>query len=425
MQIGIIGAGFTGLTAALKLQEHGHDVTIYEQEDVPGGLAMGFKKSAWDWSLEKHYHHIFTSDESILGLSKQIGVPFHFSRPNTSSLIDGEILQLDSPLKLLQFAKLTPQERVRMGAVLGYLKYVADWHILESETSHEWLEKMMGDHGYSMIWKPLLIGKFGEYFRDISLAWFWARIKARSTQLGYPEGGFQHFSDILAKKISTQGGTIHYKSTVKKISSDKKIVLEIDSGGKKIEAKFDRVLVTLPNIQFAGIAPSLPADYKKKLRDFQGIGAVNMVLELEEPFLKNDVYWLNICEKDYPFLAVVEHTNFVDRSHYDNKYIVYVGKYLPHGHKYFSLNAQELLREYDPFLKGLKSDYKKSLHDTTIFKVPFAQPIVTKNFSKKILPFTTPLDGVYLANMQQVYPWDRGTNFAVATGAEVAAEMGK
>lgn len=422
MKIGIIGAGFTGLSAALTLQKAGYTVHLFEKESVPGGLAMGFKKSDWKWALEKHYHHIFTSDTAIRRLAEEVTCPFKFSRPNTSSLIDGDILQLDSPTKLLQFSKLSHLERIRMGSVLGYLRYIADWHILESETSHEWLSKMLGRRTYEMLWEPLLVGKFGEYYKEISLAWFWARIKARTTQLGYPDGGFQNLADKIAQKIIEKGGIMSYETTVKKISTGKKLEIETDEKGKNVYS-FDRILVTLPNIQFNAIAPELSSEYKKKLRDFKGIGAVNMVLELSEPFLQENVYWLNICEKEYPFLAVVEHTHFVDKKYYGGKHILYVGKYLPHGHAYFSMEPEQLLREYDPFLKKLKKNYKDTLLSTSLFKVPFAQPIVPINYSQKILPFETPIKGVYLANMQQVYPWDRGTNFAVEAGERVAEEI--
>src|SRR3989338_4931766 len=144
MYVAIIGAGFTGLTAGYRLQKKGHAVTIYEKELRPGGLAMGFQKEGWDWPLEKHYHHIFTSDHDIRSLAQKIGVPFRFSRPNTSSFIDGDILQLDSPTKVLQFSKLTIAERLQMAAVLGYLRYLSAWQNLEKYTAHEWLQKYLG-----------------------------------------------------------------------------------------------------------------------------------------------------------------------------------------------------------------------------------------------------------------------------------------
>ena len=68
------------------------------------------------------------------------------------------------------------------------------------------------------------------------------------------------------------------------------------------------------------------------------------------------------------------------------------------------------------FRKEINPDYKKSVISSTLFKAPFAQPIVPKHYSKKIPPIITPLKNVYLANIQQVYPWDRGTNYAVELG---------
>ncbi len=419
MHIGIIGAGFTGVSAAFFLQQKGHEVTVFEKEMLPGGLAIGFKDESWEWPLEKHYHHIFTSDHAILDLAEKIRHKFFFTRPNTSSLIDGEIFQLDSPLKLMEFPKLSIIDRLRMGAVLGYLKYIADWKQHENVTAHAWLKEKLGRIPYGILWEPLLRAKFGSYAHEISLAWFWARIKARTTQLGYPQGGFQTFADNLSKKIKNNGGQIKFNTTVKWINkTDHGIELTFEQNKNKSQMKFDAVLVTFPNLYFASMA-DLPSEYAKKLRGFDSIGAVNMVLQLNKPFLPKDVYWLNISQKDYSFLAVVEHTNFIDKKHYAGQHIVYVGNYLPHGHRYFSLDSQALLREYHPFLQKLNSDYQKNIIAHHVFKVPFAQPIVYTNFSKKIMPFETPLQNVYLANMQQVYPWDRGTNFAIEMGESV------
>lgn len=424
MRIGIIGAGFTGLSAALKLQNAGHTVVLFEQEEIPGGLAIGFQGKKWNWPLEKHYHHIFTSDSAILSLAERVNHKFKFYRPNTSSLIGEEIIQLDSPSKLLLFPKLSIIERLRMAFVLGYLKYIANWKNLEQYKAHTWLIKSMGEKGYKMLWEPLLKSKFGNEYKEISLAWFWARIKARSTELGYPDEGFQTFAEVLSKKIRAQKGSIFYNARVTKIDTDNNIhKVQFSQKGVKMEQEFDCILVTVPNLIFAALAPQLPDAYKKKLREFKGVGAVNIVLELSQPFFQNEVYWLSICEQQYPFLAAVEHTNFINKKYYNNNHILYIGNYIPHGHKYFAMSKEDILKEYDPYLKKFNPNYEKNIVNIFKFPVPFAQPIVTPNFSKKILPFKTPIRGIYLANMQQVYPWDRGTNFAVDTGEKVAAEI--
>jgi hypothetical protein len=42
------------------------------------------------------------------------------------------------------------------------------------------------------------------------------------------------------------------------------------------------------------------------------------------------------------------------------------------------------------------------------------------NHSRAIPDIRTPLPGLYFASMSQVYPWDRGTNFAVEIGRRAA-----
>lgn len=424
MRVAILGAGFTGLTIAQTLQKQGFDVTIFERESIPGGLATGFSLPDWQWSLEKHYHHIFTSDTSIIDLARQGNCPFEFHRPKTSSYINSQIFQLDSPLNVLTFSKFSILERLRMASALGYLKYLSDWKALEQQTAHNWLSKQMGLRPYKMLWEPLLKGKFGNYYKSISLAWFWARIKARTTQLGYPEGGFQQLADSIARVAINNGATFQYKSTVTHIEKKEKTfhVRWIVESNHHTDT-FDRVVLTVPNALVSKLVPSLPKEYVSKLDSFTGIGAINMVFVLSEKFLPDNTYWLNICDESFPFLAVVEHTNFIDKKYYGNNHILYVGKYLDANHRYFSMSKEEIENEYRPYLRNIHPNYEPTVLSSHVFKVPFAQPLVTSQYSKKVLPFETPMSGLYLSNMQQIYPWDRGTNFAVEWGNKLAREI--
>src|SRR5258706_937298 len=416
MKIAIIGAGFTCLSAGYRLLQKGHDVTVFEKDSEPGGLAIGYQEKGWDWSLEKYYHHWFTNDASVLNLAKEIGHPVLIKRPKTSVYIDHQIYQLDSISSLLTFQKLALLERIRMGLVLGLLKFNPFWKPLEKLHADSFLPKAMGKRAYEMIWEPLLVAKFGQYMPVISLAWFWARITKRTPSLAYPEGGFLKFANVLSKKIESMGGKIFYNSSISEISSSDNEVIILQ--GKK-KQKFDKAIVTLPSFAFMHLAPSLPENYKKELSSLQGIGAVILVLRLNEPFFKENTYWLSVCDKNAPVLAIVEHTNFMDKKHYNNEHLEYLGNYLPKEHEYFSLTKEELLKEFDPYLKKISPTYDKSIIGIQKFSVPFAQPIIPINYSKMIPPFETPLKNVYLANMQQVYPWDRGTNYAVELGEKI------
>jgi len=422
MNIAIIGAGFTGLTAAFELCKKGHKVTIFEKDSHPGGLAIGYKEKSWEWSLEHHYHHWFTNDKFILNLAKEIGHKVIIKRPKTSILVDEKIYQFDSPKEVLLFPKLSIVEKIRMAATIASLRFNPFWKPLEKINANVFLFKTMGKKAYEMIWESQFKNKFGDYYKDISLAWFWARIVKRTPSLAYPEGGFLNFANHLVSSIEKKGGKFLFNTEITEITStgisQVKYKKNVDS---KLEiVNFDKIIVTLPTSLFVKIAPQLPDEYKTKYARLKSLGATNLVLRLKQPFLTNGTYWLSVCEKDAPIMAIVEHTNFMDKKFYNNEYLVYLGNYLPNDHLEFLMNKQEKLKLFDPFLKKINSDYKKHLIDFELFKAPFAQPIVPTNYSKDIPEVKTPLSNIYLANIQQVYPWDRGTNYAVELGEKVS-----
>jgi len=417
MKIAIIGAGFTGLTAGLRLTQKKNEVTIFERETQPGGLALGFSHPTWEWSLESYYHHWFTNDYTVLNLAKEINFPVIIKRPKTSVFVDGESYQFDSPISFLKFPKLSILDRVRMIETLATLRFNPFWKQMEKVKASEFLPKAMGEKAYKTIWEPQLVNKFGDYADKISLAWFWARIKKRTPSLAYPRGGFLYFAKALISKIKDNKGKILYKSEISKIEEINGQVLITVNG--KVE-KFDKCIVTIPSFPFIKIAPSLPEDYRKNLEKLEGIGAMTVVLRLKKQFLTDGTYWLSICEPQSPIMAVVEHTNFMKKKYYNNEHIVYLGNYLSPKHPYFSMGEKEIMEIFHPFLDELHPGYKKDIIGIDIFKTPFAQPIIPVNYSKIIPPMTTPLPNVYLANIQQVYPWDRGTNYAAELGEKVA-----
>ncbi len=422
MEIAIVGAGFTGLTAALRLTQKGHNVTIFEKDANPGGLAVGYQEKGWKWTFESFYHHWFTNDKAILGLAKELDYPVLIKRPKTNSYIDGKIYELDSPATLLKFKKISFLQRLQMGLVLAFLKFNPFWKPLEKFTATDFLSKTIGKKAYKILWEPLLIGKFGKYAKNVSLAWFWARIAKRTTSLAYPEGGFLKFAQTIANEIKRQGGKFYFNTDVLSISSTTKPQIKYKTiGNLKLEIKnYDKVIVTLPSFTFLKLAPQLPEKYKSSLMQLKGLGAIILVLRLKKQFFKDNTYWLSICDPKAPVLAIVEHTNFIDNKHYNNEHLVYLGHYLPKEHKYFLMNEDQLLKTFDPFLKKLNLDYMNSIIATKKFSVPFAQPIIPVNYSKMVPSFNTPIKNVFLANMQQVYPWDRGTNYAVELGEKIS-----
>jgi protoporphyrinogen oxidase len=281
----------------------------------------------------------------------------------------------------------------------------------------------MGETAYNVLWKPLLVGKFGEYYQDVNMAWFWARIHKRSPRLGYFEGGFQAFIDALTAAVQERGATIHLNTPIQRIEPQPGGKLTVETTAGQTET-FDRVLTTVSPQLLAKTVPSLPPDYLSALEELKSMGAVVVVLALKHQ-LTEEHYWINLPkEEGPPFLALVEHTNFIDRSHYDNDHIVYCGDYLNPDHEFFSLSKEALLERFLPYLSHINPNFSPDwVKESWLFRTKYAQPVPPVNHSKNIPPLKTPVPGLFWASMSQVYPWDRGTNYAVEIGRRAAGEI--
>lgn len=424
MDIAIIGAGLTGLTAAYSLTKKGHRVTVFEKEPFVGGLAHGFIQSDWQWSLEVFYHHIFTNDTAIIALAHELKLDdaLFFRHPITSTLVpDSKALYpLDSPLNLLKFSPIPFFSRLQTGIMLAFLKANPFWQPLEGMTAESFIRTVGGNDGWKTIWEPLLYGKFGPYANKIAASWFWARIKKRTPNLGYFRGGFQIIAETLAEAIKKQGGTIRTGITLSPIQKNSNPnTFTVGS------SEFDAVLLTVPSPIAVKLAPNLPADYTKTLNSVQHLWAQTLILETKQPILKK-VYWLNINDRSFPFLSMVAHTNFIDKKNYGGTHITYLGNYLTDNHPYLSMTQSQLLQTFIPFIKKINPEFTKTqIMSSFLFTAPNAQPVHTLRYSKHAPKIQTPIPHIYIANMDSIYPWDRGTNYAVELGMKTAEEITK
>lgn len=389
MKIAIIGGGFTGLTAAYELTKKGHKVTIFEKEKTLGGLAHGFRQPNWRWHLESAYHHLFTNDNAILGLIHELGLAdkLLITRPVTATLDNGVSYPLDSPIHLLRFPGIPLSDRIRTGILLAFLKVNPFWRPFEWLTAKNLFIALGGRSAWKTLWEPLMIGKFGKYADSVAASWIWARIKKRTPKLYYIKGGFHTLISALEKAIKERGGTIKKNCTYTASSHE----------------AFDRTLLTIPT---PSTIPHLHAQV--------------LILETKEPILKN-TYWLNITDRTFPFLAVVAHTNMIDKKYYGGHHLTYFGNYLPDGHPYLSMTKKQLLKIFLPYIKRLNPSFHKSyVIGHTSFLGLFAQPVHELHYSRRAPKLETSIPGLYIANMDSIYPWDRGTNYAVDLGIKAA-----
>lgn len=420
MKIGIIGGGFAGLTAAHELLKAGQQAVVFEAAPQVGGLAAGFKADHWDWTLEKFYHHIFTTDSEIIGLAEEIGARdlIFFNKQTTAFFCREHGMHAVDVPGILTNPHLSPLSRIRFGLSGMQLKFRNDWQRLERITAAQHLTRWAGKQAYEQMWAPLFDGKFGPYADQVNAAWIWARAKTRSFKLGYFKGGFQAFADALATHVEQQGGTVHTDCPVQQ--------LERADNGWAIRANgsphsFDQVIVASSPGVLTRLVPDLPDAYTMKLRELKSIGAVVMVAALDRQLLTSGAYWLNITKGDLPFLALVEHTNMISPAHYGGDRLIYCGDYLQADHRYFTMTEDEVAQEWIASLPRANPNFKPEwIKQTWLFREKYAQPVVPINHGRNVPSLQTPFDGLYFASLAHVYPWDRGTNFAVELGKRVA-----
>jgi protoporphyrinogen oxidase len=186
-----------------------------------------------------------------------------------------------------------------------------------------------------------------------------------------------------------------------------------------LNSTFDRILFTTPTPIANKLMPDVaPA----RSLTIPHLHAQVLILETKEPVLK-DIYWLSVTDRSYPFLAVVAHTNFMDKKHYGGNHITYIGNYLPPSHPFLSLSKEQLLKKFQPFIQKITSGRKLSVLNSYLFTGLYAQPVHGVNYSRTAPGLVTKFPGVFLANMDSIFPWDRGTNYAVDLGQKAATAI--
>jgi protoporphyrinogen oxidase len=451
MRVAVIGAGMAGLAAGHRLVAEGHEADVYERWPGLGGQAATL--DAGDGVLiERYYHHLFTSDRHIADLCEEIGIPGELATwPSSVAMFaEGELHPFTTPLHLLRYKPMTLLARIRMGiAVVLLQRRKDDVTPFEALTIKQWVERNMGRQAWEKIWGPMLRGKFGERASEISMSWLYAKLRNRRQTSGeeakqellvYPRGSFEAIFRRLTEKIEENGRVLIDRPAA---------LIERGEGGFHVHAgapdsfrsghdprgftrdgepeRYDAVLATVPSDIFEqlldpALAEEVGERYFGRTRSIEYFAALCLVLELDRRF--HDFYWTNVADEDMRFIGLIEHTNLVGSDHYGGRHFLYVANYLPRDHELLGLGLDELLDVYEPGLRKVNPGFSRDwIKASWLFREPAAQPVVLPNYRDRMPPYSTGVPGLYMANTTQVYPDDRGTNYAVREADEVVAEL--
>jgi protoporphyrinogen oxidase len=425
----VVGAGFTGLAAAYELALAGLPVVVLERDSTVGGLASGFRVG--DATLERFYHHWFTNDVHVQELIREIGecdrVIYRPTR--TGMYYANSIFRLSTPVDLLKFSALSFPGRLRLGLLALRARAIRDWRSIEHLTAREWLIGLAGPEVFRTVWEPLLVGKFGPYAESIGAVWFWKKLVLRGGSrapdgrevLAYYRGGFCELAAILQRRLQRRGVEFRLDTPAigLQVRDGRAEAVRVPGGSIPAAA----VLLTQPLPEIAEVlADAAPADYIARLRRIEYLANICLVLELDRSL--SETYWLNVNDPSFPFVAVIEHTNFEPPQSYEGRHIVYLSKYLPESDPLYKVSADELLEFTLPHLARMFPRFSPSwIQRHHVWRARHAQPVVEPNYARLIPDQETPFGNVLISSMAQIYPEDRGTNYAVREGRRVGRRL--
>lgn len=414
----VIGGGLTGLSAAYFLCTHrehrdSEEVILVEEEENLGGLANSYARGGY--SIEKFYHHIFSDDVIIQQLIRELGLleKLEWRIGTTGYYINGKIHRLNTPLEILKFDYLSFFDKVLLAKAVLSARRLKDPLVFDEFPATKWVIEKTNRSVYENFFEPLFKSKFGSY-NSISAAWLLSRIKLRSNRtfkgerLGYLRGGFQQLVDKMAEKIESQGCECKLRTgcKVKELAIENNRVVGVDTSEGFIAS--DSVIVTTPSLT--------------KTLSINNIKYQNTVCALfgTERSLMDGIYWLNI-KADVPFGAIIEHTNFVPQADYGEN-LFYVVSYVHEKDQIWKRSDEEVIDLYlDGIAKMFPDFRRKDVKWCGLAKKKYTAPIYELGYKNKILPYSSHIEGLYLAGMFSLpnYP-ERSMNGAIRAGFECA-----
>jgi protoporphyrinogen oxidase len=452
VRVAVIGAGLTGLTAAHALGKRGIGCDVYERWPGLGGQAATLDVGG-GVLLERYYHHLFTSDRHIAALYRELGMPDAIEwLPSSLGVLRGSTTYaFTTPLDLLRFSPLRLRTRARMAAAVGRLLLgSSDVSSYEAMTAREWVVRSIGQDGWDTLWGPLLSNKFGDRAGEVSMAWLWSRLTARrrgngreaaGEVLGYPRGSFEPLFTALVAAIECQGGRVLTDRPAARLAHDAE-GFQLRAGAPESfraghdpsrfaspgEAeRYDAVIATVGNSIFEGLlepglCDQLAPGYLERLRSVDYHAALCLTLELDRELMP--CYWTSVVDRQVPFIGLIEQTKLVPAERYGGRRFVYVANYVGQDDPMLAMSADELLTHYEPGLRQAHPGFSRGwVRNVWLHREPHAQHIVTVGYRQRMPPLATGVPGLILANTTQVYPEDRGTNYAVRLGEEAAAAV--
>ena len=205
----VIGGGFTGLAATIKLIDKGYSVILIEKSSSLGGLGKTLTLSN-GFKCESFYHHFFTHDQELIRYLKRfLNTKPNFRETKMAIFYKGNHYSWNGIFDLIKYPHINLLGKFRfMFATILLSKKFLNSSFLDNHSLSEGLKNLYGNSSYKSVWEPMIKGKFGNKADSIPLRWMEGRLKQRiesrkagKEKLGFLKGSLDRLTEKLRSYI--------------------------------------------------------------------------------------------------------------------------------------------------------------------------------------------------------------------------------
>jgi protoporphyrinogen oxidase len=410
MSVAIIGAGLSGLSCGYQIAKEGLKVKIFEKEPFIGGLASCYNYDGVN--IPKTYHHILGSDTPLLQMLKELGLSVEWQKVKVGFHNQDKIYPFNGPLDLLKFKPLPLAERLKLGLLFLSTRRSKSLEDLEKVSIQKWIETEVGTEAYQKLIEPLISSYFGSG-AEISAAYLANRWRTESKSvtglLGYLD--ISEITHRLEKVILENEGIISREANIKEIKiEDDHFILKLDH--EEYNAKY--LVSTVPPSILTSIFKTMPLDCNEELSKVSYMGCICVTYWLSEKV--SEYYWINVLDRDYPFVACFEHANLNPQV---SGGIVYAISYLNENNIMWKKSDEEIADYFTAYLSKIYGGFKDIKH-LEVFRTLWATPVFEVGYKT---PPITPIKNLYLSGISRIFPDIRSMGPAIRTGIEASNEI--
>lgn len=307
-KVHIIGAGPSGLVAALEFLKKGVNVEIHEQSEHIGGMCRTWKEDKYLLDTGPHIYH--TPDKELEKYWKDLfGDLLVTGNFWSKNVVNGNVENLeDYPISWEAINNYKEPFRTQ---VLEELSNVDQTKSKGAKSFDEYVENLVGRSLTNKFFKKYPEKVWGQPTNELTADWAPKRIEIRKKITPFYTGQYAAVGlfgtgciyERIAEKIIELGGKINLRSYVSDLYLEKNIIKGIEVNNSKINFKDDEVLISTMPITILGKALGIKSNLK-----FRGIASVYIGLETNQIKWPKNINWLYFDHKDFFFNRVTNST---------------------------------------------------------------------------------------------------------------------